>query len=183
MRALAVGLAALLAASVAADETKPPQQPYQNPFYRPKVRPYLPPRPKAPDMCGPGYYCDGPCGMIYGPNYCVRPCFPPFNGLLPTPMQKQPRTPEEYQEMVRRQQQLMAPQQGLPPLPASPGAKQYPNLRPGAAPPGPYAQPAPPGNYPPGYAPPGVGPYGIATFPVHPFARSPRDFFMVGDPW
>ena len=37
----------------------------------------------APDACGPGYYCQGPCGAVYGPNHCVRPCFEPFQGFLP----------------------------------------------------------------------------------------------------
>jgi hypothetical protein len=205
LRKLSLLLAALLATPLAAGEPKtPPYINYQNPYYRPKPPPPPPRRPPAPDMCGPGYYCDGPCGMIYGPNYCVRPCFPPFNGLLPTPATKQPRTQEEYQEMLRQQQlRGMAPPrpggyayQGLPPLPATPGAGPkggYPNLRPGAAPPGPYPPPtpgappgAPPGalppGCPPGYPPPAVGPGGIASFPVNPFIRSPRDFFMVGDP-
>ncbi len=43
----------------------------------------------------------------------------------------------------------------------------------------PFATPAMPGYAPPGY--PGVaGPIG---FPTHPFARSPRDFFMYGQQW
>lgn len=42
-------------------------------------------RPVAPDMCGPGFYCINPCGVMYGPNYCVQPPFPPFNGLIPAP--------------------------------------------------------------------------------------------------
>src|SRR5207245_1571567 len=33
---------------------------------------------QAPDACGPGYYNAGPCGMVYGPNYCLYPCFPPW---------------------------------------------------------------------------------------------------------
>lgn len=61
--------------------------------------------PAAPDACGPGSYCTNPCGVVYGPNHCVMPGFPPFNGARP-PMPK-------------------------------------------------------------------------AKFPTHPFARSPRDFFMV----
>jgi Ca-activated chloride channel family protein len=39
--------------------------------------------PRAPDMCGQGYYLTDACGCVYGPYYCVRPCFPPFNGMLP----------------------------------------------------------------------------------------------------
>src|SRR5438477_8550393 len=37
---------------------------------------------QAPDACGPGYYSVGPCGMVYGPNYCVYPCFPPWQGAV-----------------------------------------------------------------------------------------------------
>lgn len=44
-----------------------------------------PPRPPAPDACGPGFWCTGICGMPYGPSYCLRPPFPPFNGMLPHP--------------------------------------------------------------------------------------------------
>ena len=81
------------------------------------------PVPTAPDMCGPGYYCVNNCGLIYGPNHCVYPPFPPFQGMLPGPK---------------------------PP--------------PGAGGPGGCV----------------VGPGGIIypAFPSHPFARSPRDFFM-----
>ena len=39
--------------------------------------------PMAPDACGPGYYCVDTCGTIWGPNHCVRPPFPPFQGTLP----------------------------------------------------------------------------------------------------
>lgn len=37
----------------------------------------------APDMCGPGFYSTNCCGVPYGPNYCVTPPFPPFNGARP----------------------------------------------------------------------------------------------------
>jgi hypothetical protein len=36
----------------------------------------------APDMCGPGFYAQNCCGAWYGPNYCVYPPFPPFNGMI-----------------------------------------------------------------------------------------------------
>ena len=77
----------------------------------------------APDACGPGYYCQGPgpCGMVYGPNNCVRPGFEPFQGYLP---------PAQH------------------PLGAGAGA--------GAG--GPLASP---------------------VFPTHPYARGPRDYFML----
>jgi len=84
--------------------------------------------PRAPDMCGQGWYCANPCGMVYGPNYCVHPPFPPFNGLLPGPTPRvavvqNPGQPPQYVQL---------PQEPPPPI-----------------------------------------------FPTHPFARSPRDFFMA----
>jgi hypothetical protein len=42
-------------------------------------------RPHAPDALGPGYMCTNYCGCLYGPNYCVRPPWPPFQGMLPPP--------------------------------------------------------------------------------------------------
>lgn len=74
---------------------------------------FFPYRPVAPDACGPGYYGVGVCGMVYGPNYCLHPPFPPFNGARPC-----------------------FPKGGD-----------------------------------------GNGPY--PTYPSHPFARGPRDFFMI----
>lgn len=97
---LSLGAALLLAAAA----TRSPAQ-----FF-----PYYAPKPAAPDACGPGYYCTNPCGMMYGPNYCLRPWFAPYNG-------------------------------------------ERPNC----------------GN---GGGGPGLGPVG---FPTHPYARSPRDFFMM----
>ena len=32
----------------------------------------------APDACGPGFYAAGPYGMVYGPNYYLRPPWPPY---------------------------------------------------------------------------------------------------------
>jgi hypothetical protein len=94
------------------------------------------PAPCAPDACGPGYYCTGPCGMVYGPNYCLYPGGQPFNGLLP------------------------------PPAPGGPGGPGGPGF------PGGF------GANPAGY-PPGQGPLNSPLFPTHPYARSPRDFFMI----
>src|SRR5438105_6595855 len=76
--------------------------------------PYPYPRPTAPDACAGGFYCSNPYGMTYGPNYYLRPAFPPFTPLGPG-----------------LPQQMCKPQIG---------------------------------------------------FPTHPYARSPRDFFMVNDP-
>jgi hypothetical protein len=39
----------------------------------------------APDACGPGFYYACPNGTVYGPNYCLRPPFPPVNGVPPPP--------------------------------------------------------------------------------------------------
>jgi hypothetical protein len=86
-----------------------------NPYF-----PNCPPTPTAPDACGHGYYCTNPYGGVYGPNYCVYPHFPPFNGPMYTP-----------------------------PCPANTA---------GAG--------GPPGG----------------QFPTHPYARSPRDYFMVPTP-
>lgn len=88
--------------------------------------------PAAPSAYGPGYYCVGYCGGIYGPNYHLRPAHPPFNGMVFPPK-----------------------------APAYPG----------------YGSP-----YGHGYGG-GAGGAGAVTgpppvFPTHPFARSPRDYFM-----
>ena len=74
----------------------------------PLAYPY--PRPTAPDACGGGFWCTNPCGMAYGPNYWVRPPFPPHT-------------------------------------PLGPGVPQFGGAQSG--------------------------------FPTHPYARSPRDFFML----
>jgi hypothetical protein len=76
------------------------------------------PLPLAPDACGPGFYSVGPYGMVYGPNYYLRPWCPPYQMPL-------------FQQ---------AGAQGASP--------QGPNMG------------------------------GPAAFPTHPYARSPRDFFM-----
>jgi len=97
--------------------------------------------PQAPDACGPGYYNVGPCGMVYGPNYCVYPCFPPWQGAVFGPKLN----------MGPQGAYVQGPQgpQGPQPLSALPGMIQGP--------------PPPP------------------RFVNHPFARSPRDFFMNYD--
>ena len=85
---------------------------------------YVPYIPKAPDACGPGNFGTNYNGLYYGPNYCVFPPFPPYNGMLPGPC---------------------APAAGAPGV-------GYGSL-------------------------PGVN--GPVTFPTHPYARGPRDYFMV----
>jgi hypothetical protein len=46
--------------------------------------------PPAPDMLGPGYYWTSPYGITYGPNYCVQPPFPPFQGMIFAPPKPPP---------------------------------------------------------------------------------------------
>ena len=42
-------------------------------------------------MMGPGFYMYCPCdGTWFGPNYCVRPPWAPFNGALPAIQQGGP---------------------------------------------------------------------------------------------
>jgi hypothetical protein len=43
---------------------------------------YVPYIPKAPDACGPGHYGPNWNGLYYGPNYCLFPPFPPYQGEL-----------------------------------------------------------------------------------------------------
>jgi len=72
--------------------------------------------PTAPDMRNPGYYYQNCYGVIYGPNYWVRPPFPPYQGVIPGPPKQQQgphpmaqyaKNPEEFQkamEMYYKQQ-------------------------------------------------------------------------------
>jgi hypothetical protein len=67
------------------------------------------PFPVAPDACGPGWYTQHPCGMVYGPHHYVMPPGMPFCGMLPG----------------EKGRYLMAAQQGIPywmvPPPGAPG--------------------------------------------------------------
>jgi hypothetical protein len=72
MKATVLGLAAVLLAGLVVTSANA----------NPNV---VPGHPQAPDACSRGYYAPNCCGQWYGPNYCLRPCYPPFNGLLPTP--------------------------------------------------------------------------------------------------
>jgi hypothetical protein len=104
---------------------------------------------QAPDACGPGFYYIDSCGTIYGPNYCLYPYFPPFQGILPG--QQRPSGPAYG---------TAAP---MPmPMMGHPGMMGQP----------PYWAPGGPA---------GFGQAGIPSFPTHPFARSPRDFFMFNE--
>jgi hypothetical protein len=105
----------------------------------PTVR-YYPP---APDMCGPGFYALNCCGCPYGPIYCVRPPWEPFNGLRPNLQGPSAAGPG----LGPQARGVAPPLAGLPPLASLPQQPRY--------------APQPP-----------------VSFPTHPFARSPRDFFM-----
>ncbi len=108
---------------------------------------YYPSIPQNPDACGPGFYWTSPCGLTYGPAYCLRPPYPPFQGMVPgPPPQRMPGAPG-------------APGvSGAPGMPGMPGMPNSVGFVPGANP-----QSCPP------------------MFPTHPYARSPRDFFMYYD--
>jgi len=98
MKATFAGLAACVVACAAATVAQADNPP----------RPYIP---QAPDACAPGYFGSNPYGATYGPNYYLRPPYPPYVAV---------------------------------PL-----------------------------------CPPGQQQQGPLAFPTHPFARSPRDFFML----
>jgi hypothetical protein len=71
MQAIVRAFGALLVLTLAASAA--PAQ-----YYHPCV-------PRAPDARGPGFYCPNYCGLIYGPNYCLQPPFPPFQGMVLPP--------------------------------------------------------------------------------------------------
>jgi hypothetical protein len=41
------------------------------------------PLPPAPDTCRPGFYVQGPAGMVYGPNYYLMPPTVPYIPNIP----------------------------------------------------------------------------------------------------
>jgi hypothetical protein len=68
----------------------------------------------APDAFGPGFYVTCPDGQVIGPNYCLYPPFPPYNGVRPmiVPVRKQaPGQPPSWH------MRTMPPQQQMPQLP------------------------------------------------------------------
>ena len=77
---------------------------------------------QAPDMTGPGFYYVDACGIVWGPNHCVYPPFPPFQGCLPGQAGKC----------------IQAGQGGVPPwspaYPMPPRPPQAPGFPPGANP-------------------------------------------------
>lgn len=38
--------------------------------------------PQAPDACGQGFIAYNIYGQPFGPNYCVHPPYPPFQGMI-----------------------------------------------------------------------------------------------------
>jgi hypothetical protein len=153
-----------------------------------------PPRPPAPDACGPGFVAPNECGCPFGPNYCLRPPWEPFNGLRPN-FEHAPGQPGVPAKGYPHQPAYpgMAPGHPAQQAPAYPGmVQQAPGIlvphgaHPGAAA-GAAATPLIAGLPPAASLPhlPGHGPAAAApppgcppSFPTHPFARSPRDFFM-----
>jgi hypothetical protein len=141
--------AGALASAARAQFHPPPPHPPIPPGYVP----YPPqPIPWAPDACGPGYYTWCPDGSYLGPNYCLYPPFPPWNGMVPA-MRKQP-SPVAFANAW-----------------AAAPAAQRPELQKALVPIAPQTTPPPKPN----------GPPPMMAFPTHPYARSPRDFFMWGE--
>lgn len=146
----------------------------------------------APDACGPGFYATGFGGACYGPNYWLVPPFPPFNGILPGKAgawigaAQHGRLPHAVMAAQMAQQMGppmghghgMGPGPGLPP--GYPGMMPPPGLPvPGYGPnlPAPGYDPRPVALPAYGMPPPAQG-QSPTAYPVHPYARSPRDFFM-----
>ncbi len=168
------------------------------------------PVPRAPDAYGPYFYAFNEHCAPYGPNYWLRPCFEPFQGMLLGP--STPSCPG-YKVSGGKEAYQGAPKMfaGNPNAPGKPGAPGtvpgYPYGpgkpgAPGAVPGYPYGpgtpgspgSPGSPGGPPPvpGFPPvppgpprpqymgiPGQPQQGPPQFVNHPFARSPRDFFML----
>ena len=126
---------------------------------------------------GPGY---GPApgygpGPGHGPGNAMGPGYPPgFHPEVQLPYMKGPPGLPPFAPGL--------PTPGFVPAPVSPPGLPAPGYAPNLPAPGyPGYGGAPPVNLPtPGYEPPPGAPK-PATFPVHPFARSPRDFFMWSD--
>jgi hypothetical protein len=125
------------------------------------------PYPVAPSPSNSGFYLVDCWGRLTGPHYYLVPPCPPFNGIRPTAQElnKQGPTPP----------QAPAPQMGM----------QYPH---GMVPQAPYQPMSPMQPYQPLQPLMPMNPLashhpapGGANYPVHPFTRSPRDFFMWGE--
>jgi hypothetical protein len=113
---------------------------------------YTWPIPRAPDMCGPGYYYWNCQGYLYGPYHNVYPPFPPHNGFIPGP------SAQGGAQGQAGNQHFAAAMQAYQKRGMMPG---YSVLQQQQMP------PQQPGGYP--------------GFWSHPAVRSPRDFFMYGE--
>jgi hypothetical protein len=122
MKATRTWAAALTSALLAVPTASAQYSPVTGQYHSPVMRT---PLGYAPDMRGPGFFIWCPNGQTIGPNYCVRPCFEPFNGVRPC---------------------------------VYPIGKEF------------VVTPAPPTFQP--------QPRPQEGYPYHPYARSPRDFFM-----
>jgi hypothetical protein len=115
---------AVVAAGFAASDGRA-QYFYPPPAYYSPPASYCPVR-VAPDTCGPYFYCTNGCTW-YGPSYCVRPPFEPFNGILPGKgcppgLPKAPPTPMQF---AVEQQQLQQPNVALPINPWTRSPRDY----------------------------------------------------------
>jgi hypothetical protein len=138
----------------------------------------------APDARGPGFYTVCPDGTAYGPNYNVRPPFPPFNGMLPGDKGKYIQSgqgtglPYDYFHGG----QPVRPGFGGPPGGGGPGLGPY-GRGPGGPGPG-WPGPGAPGPGGPGSP---YGPGGGPGFPPGPPGGSPPPFDFGrgqgGEPW
>jgi hypothetical protein len=139
--------------------------------------------PRAPDFQNTAAVYINTCfGMKYGPNYCVYPNFPPFQGMLPGPPCQTSCFP-------------LCCQQGCCPPPCPPGCMpMWGGGPPGTIYPGPlfagvnHAGVTPPGGWaPPPYPMAGPGPYGPWGLcpPGYGYPASPYDprMLAMANPW
>lgn len=71
----------------------------------------------APDACGPGFYITCPNGQVIGPNYYLRPPFPPFNGVTPRIVPIQTQGPQGPSWQFQAYPQPQMPQLNQPGMP------------------------------------------------------------------
>jgi len=77
----------------------------------------------APDACGPGFYVWCPDGQTIGPNYWLRPCFEPYQGIRP-PVYRVANGRPEFGNPAAMQQQP-AGQAGYPYHPYARGPRDF----------------------------------------------------------
>jgi hypothetical protein len=125
------------------------------------------PIPRAPDMCGPGYYQFNCNGFLYGPYHNVYPWFGPHQGFVPGPKGGggggAPGAAAGYEQMYQKykmQPGYVAMQQHQQRQYMQMLAMYRPDL---------YQQIM------------AQQPGGFPGFFAHPAIRSPRDYFMYSD--